>query len=212
MRQVFADGAYSLTWLPAINERTHRTYQAILASKKRPVIIDAGANIGAASLWFSKVFPEATIVAVEPDPANVALLRMNVSGLANCIVTEAAIGSTPGFVELSCQEVAWGVRTKRSNNGVPIVTIDSIMDQFSDGVAFIAKIDIEGFERDLFSANTGWLENIFGVFVEPHDWLFPGELSSRNFQKAMARHEFELFICGENLFYARHNPISYQAN
>ena len=40
-------------------------------------IIDAGANIGAASCWLSREFPEANIVALEPDPENYELLVRN---------------------------------------------------------------------------------------------------------------------------------------
>lgn len=41
------------------------------------------------------------------------------------------------------------------------------------------------------------------VIIEPHDWMLPGQLSSRSFQQAMARHLFELFMRGENIFYVR---------
>src|SRR5579883_1485462 len=41
------------------------------------VIVDAGANIGAASLYFATRFPEATILALEPEQSNFQLLRKN---------------------------------------------------------------------------------------------------------------------------------------
>jgi hypothetical protein len=39
--------------------------------------------------------------------------------------------------------------------------------------------------------------------IEPHDWMLPGELSSRSFQEAMVRYPFELCIRGENLMYVQ---------
>jgi hypothetical protein len=72
-----------------------------------------------------------------------------------------------------------------------------------NGTLFIAKIDIEGFEGDLFSDNIGWLKDVYAVYIEPHDWLLPGKATSRNFQRAMGDLDFEIYISGENLLYVR---------
>jgi hypothetical protein len=72
-----------------------------------------------------------------------------------------------------------------------------------DGTPFIAKIDIEGFESDLFAENTDWLKEVYMVVIEPHDWLMPGERTSRAFQVVMSRFEFEIFVSGDNLIYVR---------
>jgi len=74
---------------------------------------------------------------------------------------------------------------------------------FGMGVPFIAKIDIEGFESDLFSANTQWLADTFVVFIEPHDWLLPGKCTSRSFQAAMGEEDYEIYLSGEILTYIR---------
>ena len=68
---------------------------------------------------------------------------------------------------------------------------------------FLVKIDIEGFEEDLFSKNTEWLMDTKAVIIEPHDWMFPGRYSSQSFQAAIAGEQFELLIRGENLIYIR---------
>jgi hypothetical protein len=76
-------------------------------------------------------------------------------------------------------------------------------DLISDAAPFLAKIDIEGFESDLFSSSTDWLNNLDVLLIEPHDWLFPRKGTSRPFQKVMAEHDFEIHIIGENLVYVR---------
>src|ERR1700688_3736152 len=55
-RQVFAFRPYDLSPFPQ-DERVTAAYRSILASGGRPVIVDAGANVGAAALWFSILYP-----------------------------------------------------------------------------------------------------------------------------------------------------------
>ena len=76
--------------------RIHAAYQRILGSGRIPVIVDAGANVGAASIWFSTQFPEAHILAIEPNWENAELCRLNTRGRPNVKMIEAAIGSEPG--------------------------------------------------------------------------------------------------------------------
>jgi hypothetical protein len=65
------------------------------------------------------------------------------------------------------------------------------------------KVDIEGFEADLFASNTDWLDDVSVVIVEPHDWLLPGRGTSLSFQLELARRAFEVLVSGENLVYVR---------
>jgi hypothetical protein len=75
--------------------------------------------------------------------------------------------------------------------------------QIPEGEPFLAKVNIEGFERDLFSDGLDWLDRIAVLFIEPHDWLFPGRHTSRTFQKALGDRDFHLFIVGPHLCYVR---------
>jgi FkbM family methyltransferase len=52
---------------------------ALEALGRPPVVADLGANIGLFGLWVLRSFPAAEIVAFEPDPANLAVLRRCVS-------------------------------------------------------------------------------------------------------------------------------------
>jgi FkbM family methyltransferase len=203
LRQTFSGREYDLSGSNATNGRVQARYRSILDAGLKPIIVDAGANIGAASLAFATQFPDARIVAVEPGPANAALLKRNLEGRANCVVREAAIGPEPGFVKLRDEGHSWAIRTERAQSGVPMITIDDAFAASGGDAPFIVKIDIEGFEKELFSANTDWIERTYVVVIEPHDWMLPGELSSQSFQQAMSRYPFELCIKGENLLYVR---------
>ena len=202
---IFRNGAYDFSWLKQY-PRVMKAYQRILDEDRAPVIIDAGANIGAASIWFDSVFPNAWIQAVEPEPDNVSVLRLNAANHPNVRVIEAAIGSQSGRVSLENDtKESWAVQTRRDPSGtVDVLTIQDVIDLVERPKRlFLVKIDIEGFEADLFSGNLGWLDEVEVVLIEPHDWLLPGAGTSRNFQQAFLERDFEMIISGENLVYLR---------
>lgn len=202
VRQVWRDTQYAIVY-PQIAARLAAFEAEIRARGKVPVIVDAGANIGASALWLAQEWPQARIVAVEPDPANAALARRNCVACSAITVVEAAIGGSPGFVSLSPQAEAYAITTKRAATGCPVVTIAQCVEQVCDGELFAVKIDIEGFEADLFAGDTAWLDEVKLVFIEPHDHLFPTRATSRGFQRDLGLRDFDLLIRGENLIYVR---------
>jgi FkbM family methyltransferase len=201
-KQVFVNREYDLAVIGEAANRVKAAYAAILGRGRKPVILDAGANVGAASLWFAREFPKAEVVAIEPDPENAKLLRLNTREVPNITVLEAAVAGSAGKVSLSANGLGWAVQTVRSDHGeFPAITIEDALATVHQGEQFIVKIDIEGFESDLFEGDLGWIDRTTVVMVEPHDWLFPGRGTSRSFQAAMGSRNFEIFIAGENLIY-----------
>jgi FkbM family methyltransferase len=202
VRQVFGQRQYDIGLL-SVGERIDRRYANILQSGRTPVIVDAGANIGAASLWLAKKYPAAIVVAIEPEHGNFQVLNKNADSEPRIKAVHAAVGSTQGFVQLENVGLGWATRTVRGNEGVPVITMKDAFNSVENGTPFIAKVDIEGFESDLFSQSVEWLSDVYVVFIEPHDWLLPGKMTSHTFQRAMGDHDFEIFISGENLTYVR---------
>jgi FkbM family methyltransferase len=205
LREVFVRRVFDLNRF-AQGQRVKQAYDAILDGGRTPVIIDAGANIGAASIWFSNVFPAARILAVEPDPTSAALCRLNCEPYRNVLVCEAAIGSVAGKVSLvRPNTMSWAVQSVRNESAeIRVLSVDDLL-KIAGGASklFIMKIDIEGFERDLFASQTSWLAEPTVVIVETHDRFFPGQYSSLTFQKAIFAHRFELLISGDNLIFVR---------
>ncbi len=203
LRRIFLHRDYEIP-SALVRDRLLARYEAIVSAGKRPVIVDAGANIGGSALWFAQLYPEAVILAVEPDPATIDMLRRNVAHLPNVRVIAAALGGVAGQVELMPGQSSDATRTIRAETGLEVTTVGQIVAAVPDGVPMIAKIDIEGFEADVFAGNTEWIDTFFAIFTELHDWMLPGERSSGSFQAAMgARDDFEVFIKGENLIYVR---------
>lgn len=208
--QVFTERQYDLSGLPVQEARVQAAYDAIIAKGRAPLVIDCGANNGASSVWFSLKYPAAQIVAVEPDPENAAVCRVNTAD-RRIDVRETAIGSSPGTVRITNPEsTAWGFRTARSEGtgGVRVETIRQIVESYPAAELLAVKVDIEGFESDLFAANTEWVHDATLVYVEPHDWLLPGQGTSRSFQAVLGAEDFEVLLIGENLTYVRRSSAS----
>jgi FkbM family methyltransferase len=125
-------------------------------------------------------------------------------------VVEAAIGSSSGFVEVGPRRQGVGhprglaYSTVRSGTGtVAVVTVqDVLQEQDSRTELFLVKVDIEGFESDLFQENTEWVDHAAAVIVEPHDWMDP-QRTSGTFQRVFGELNFDLLVSGENLVYVR---------
>jgi len=205
LKQIFTAQDYSLGRLRRGRGLVQR-YEAILASGKTPIIVDAGANIGASVVYWAIHFPKAQILAIEPDKANFDLLRKNTQGL-NVVLHEAAIGSIEGRASLSDPgEGEWGYRTARDDAGsLSILAMNSLLDDSlsANGTPFIVKIDIEGAEADLFAANTDWVQRFDLLIIELHDWLLPRQGTSRNFLKCIANLDRDFLHLGENIFSIR---------
>lgn len=201
--QVFAEMQYDLRRFGQFDDVRARV-DDIMARGRRPLVVDLGANIGASSVWFARLFPQAKVIAVEPDPDNVAICRRNARGY-DIEVVAAAIGSEAGFVDLVDSTEKWAVRTvRREEAAVPVTTMARLLAEHGEGCELLlVKVDIEGFEADLFAANTEWVAEAMVLIVEPHDWMLPGEHTSRSFQRVIGQYDFDLLIMGENLIYVR---------
>jgi FkbM family methyltransferase len=205
LNQVFAGREYDLARFPQ-KSRIDEALRRILVSGKRPTIIDAGANIGVSSIWFALRYPSATIVAVEPDSNNLDVARRNVTNFPSIILAPAAIGCRAGTANAVAKgETGYSTRTERTDTGdVAVITIaDARALAGQDAELLIVKVDIEGFEADLFSENLDWLDETTALLVETHDWMLPGQHSSRALQRAVWGRDFEVLVRGESLFFVR---------
>jgi FkbM family methyltransferase len=206
VREILGNGEYDLSFYPQ-HTAIETEYARIVDAGRTPLIVDLGANIGAASRWYALRYPRAHIVAVEPDRSNAELCRRNTAGQDVGVIT-AAVGSTPGFVSVSDDsDEKWAITTTRDDRGgIPICLVNDIVRSVPDAELFIVKVDIEGFEADLFSANTEWVQQAAVVIIEPHDWLMPGGATSRSFQQVFGALDHDVLIRGENLVYVRRAP------
>jgi FkbM family methyltransferase len=145
-----------------------RTYPIHLPASKTPFVIDAGANVGVAMLYFKRLMPAAQIVCVEPDSTNAALLRrtIHLSGLEDVQVIEAALTSDGRDVGLAGNGVtARIVPRSESSEVAPGVTLASL----ARGRRIdVLKVDIEGAETEILPAATEVLSRTSQLLCEVH--------------------------------------------
>jgi FkbM family methyltransferase len=147
-------------------------YNHIAASGLHPLIIDGGAHIGLASVWFALEFPLAEVIAVEPEAENFKLLARNTAGLhVQCV--HGALGDSYGLSRIvDPGEGTWGYQTEPTSVIAGSVVRTPIADMIGvPGRLFIVKLDIEGAEGEVMRTHADWLKECPIVIVEPHSWI-----------------------------------------
>jgi len=143
-------------------------------------MLDLGANIGLASLYFLARFPELKIVAIEANPATFAVLEQNLkeyvaSGRAR--IVQGAVWERDGFVVgddhgKSRHYSAFAVKELEAGTGpqarIYAYSMASIMQLSGFEICDLVKMDIEGAEVQCFDSETDWLRRTNCVAVEFH--------------------------------------------
>lgn len=174
-------------------------------------IVDAGANVGLASVYFAHKYPEAKIYAIEPERANFAMLQRNVAPYPNVTTINAAmwgqdkeitlVDSGLGSSGFITQET--GATDEQLGTGMHQIvgmTVPSLMAEYDLDHIDVFKIDIEGAERELFEGTPAWLDKVDALIVELHERLKTG--CNRNFYNATNGFDRE-WSRGENVYLAR---------
>lgn len=169
------------------------------------VIIDAGANIGFTTLFFTKRYPTAKIFSLEPDSENFKILKNNTRVYKNITSIQAALWNKKGTIEI--KDKGYGVRGFMAEEGaagsitsLPSTTMDDLMQEHTISSIDILKIDIEGSENEVFSSGAEkWLPVTKCLIIELHDRMKPG--CSKAVFKALSVYNFEMEIKGENLVF-----------
>jgi len=154
------------------------------ARTNTPFVVDAGANIGLATLYFKHRYPGARVLAFEPEPTTFATLERNVreNGLSDVRLLQLALGEDVGSIRLRGQPGSLGTTTVEgvwdeppTDTVVDVARLSSFVDEPVD----MLKLDIEGGEfgvlREL--AMSAKLHLVREMVVEYHHHIGPTERS-----------------------------------
>ncbi len=167
---------------------------------KADFIIDAGANIGMSARYFHLHYPNATIAAIEPEPANLQQLQKNISGISCIHPIDAGLWYKAGHIQILNEDaMAASFMVGEADAGIGTVTIPELMNTYNFRVVDILKIDIEGAEKELFSNGAEeWLKNVKLLIIELHDEMKPG--CSKALFNALLPFNFTMVQNHENMF------------
>lgn len=173
-------------------------------------VVDAGANIGLASIVFSNQFPNAQIVAIEPDKENYELLEKNVNRY-NVRIIRGGVWNKNTHLEIEDHgggEWAYTVREveQSSDQSIPAISLDEIMKTVGFKTIDLLKIDIEGSEKDVFmDGYESWLPCTKYIIIEMHDHMKKG--ASKSVFKAISNYNFSFKSRRENLLFTNEDMI-----
>ncbi len=147
-----------------------------------PVIIDAGAHIGLATLYFKKLYPAAQITAIEPHPASFKILQKNIAEnyIEDVTLINAALSAGSGtektlyadtefnwFSTASFHENAWNGSQKTASLAVPALSLTKVLENIGKPIDLL-KIDIEGAEQSVLLEARNNLAKVAHIICEFH--------------------------------------------
>jgi FkbM family methyltransferase len=165
----------------------------------RPVIVDAGANIGTSAMWFLGCYPDATLHAFEPASGNYRLLAENFAHVEGARIFQAALGKRAAEMTLyhagstgehSLMSSGIGEEEER----VPVVTLASHMEAENLDRIDLLKLDVEGSELDVLVGLGERIRDVRLLVGEVHEKL----VDEGEFYRFLDEHGFR--ICQKHYF------------
>lgn len=145
----------------------------LVALEKVEQIVDLGANVGLSVRLWQRRFPEARIIAVEPDPDNFDTCRRNLADDPHHRVQlfRVLIGAQPGlaYLDRSAEECAFTMTSTPTGDPIDVLPMPAILEQAKCGKEIdLLKVDIEGAEQQLFADCAGWIGRVRAIMIELH--------------------------------------------
>jgi len=166
------------------------------------LIVDCGANVGYASVYFLSRFPQSRLIAVEPDDRNFGMLRRNMQPYGDRVTLHhAGVWSHPAGLVV-CRNAyrdgeEWATQVRECQPGeaadVRATDIGTLLAESGCDAIDILKIDVERSELAVFARNfEPWLGRVRNLVIELHD-----EECHRVFFQALSAYTYDLCQSGE---------------
>jgi FkbM family methyltransferase len=166
---------------PGLAEHVQRTlhgheYPRVFPDVFHPgTIVDIGAHVGSAALYFRHVYPSARIVAFEPNPASFELLARNAANEDRLEVHPVAIGANDAETTLfagrySSMQASLVPSEENGADGVRVRVraVASVLAELGVERVSVLKVDTEGMELPILRAFGAALHEVDVVYLEYH--------------------------------------------
>jgi FkbM family methyltransferase len=162
---------YMYTKIPDKNEIL-LLRELALHHQKEIIFLDIGANIGSYSICMMDICPK--IIAFEPHPFTVKRCKMNflLNNFDDSNVKQLALSNEIGKIHFSDFGGSSTINHIIEKGGIEVIvnTLDNFVKEndFSNDVSYILKVDVEGFEKQVFEGGKEFLTNydIRGIVFE----------------------------------------------
>jgi FkbM family methyltransferase len=151
------------------------TYPIIPLVSGVKTVVDVGANVGAASVYFATAYPDAQVYALEPGSSPLLLLRQNVEPLRNVNVFPFGLHSSEKTLPLfhgknDCVEssLSSSARTSSESEQIRLVGASQFLSQHGIDNVDVLKIDTEGCEVPILRSLANYLPEVKVLYVEYH--------------------------------------------
>lgn len=134
------------------------------------VVIDVGAHIGLFALLCKSKWPNASLIAIEPDPINLKILTKNFDqNKIPATIIYAAASDRNGFIPFTSAAGMGAIAEKSTDNDevVPCINCAQLLEIYSNRKRLI-KIDVEGAEHTFLDQVLRSLKSTDFLFIEVH--------------------------------------------
>lgn len=177
-----------------------REYRCLDTVSHADLIVDCGANVGFACAYLLTRIPRSSVIAIEWDAANFAVLQRNLKPYGERATTVRSAGWTgPCALTMSEETLADGhewsrkVRPAGANEIPSMIATDvgAILRESGHARISVLKVDIEGAEVEVFRAgHCDWISRVENIVIELH-----GDEAERIFGAAVHGQGFRTSHC-----------------
>lgn len=175
-----------------------REYECVANERAVRTIVDCGANVGYTARYLLNRYPAARLVAVEPDPGNLAMCRKNLAPYDDRVtVLAGAVCGEGGPMAMDRDGSEWAFVARPAKPGERAefegLTVADVITKAGFETVDILKMDVEGAEERVFAATPeAWLPRVSNLVIELH-----GEACEAAVAGALAGYEFARSVSGE---------------
>lgn len=193
-----------------------------LSFKLQPTLIfDLGANIGLFTRLYAAKYPEASIIAVEPESNNFEILLQNTVAYDTITTIHGGVWYRDAELKIIDRGTGeWGFTCEEVSNGegdvkgigIDEIVVKNVMSDRMKNVkdkrqVVLVKMDIEGCEKQIFDhiSSCRWLSFVDYLIIELHDRIYPG--SEKHILDFMRSNGYRSIQSGENFVFYRDGTL-----